>query len=498
MYRKIFVFIIYFGWIILAQAKAALPPIAFKKIEILPYESGIKIKIRMSGSFTYRYFKLPAKKKNFLRFVIDTQPVYLPKGMKKNYVFSDPRIKKVRVAQFNKKTVRIVIYLKKAFTYKINKKKHNLILFINSPLLKKLICIRSIKVTYPPPQGFKVIIKTTGKPHYKDFILPAISYKNLPPRLVIDLWPAYLPRGIKKKLKLSHPLVSGIRLAQFNKKTVRIVFYLKTTKIPYNLSFVKSKLILTAFDIQKPSISLPQVLGLKVKKIVIDPGHGGKDPGAIGYYGLKEKDITLRVARLLKKKLETQLGCEVFLTRNQDKYVSLEKRAEFANKINADLFISIHCNACASRRLQGIETYFVGLTDDTHALAVASRENASLSKRMGELEKILQDLLVRAKIKESAYMAAEIQRGIIKFLTYRGFNPVVNLGVKQAPFYVLIGTKMPAVLVEIGFIDHPKEAKRLRNPKYLVTLVDGISKGIKDYISTIEATYRYKSFDKGG
>jgi len=264
------------------------------------------------------------------------------------------------------------------------------------------------------------------------------------------------------------------------------------------LSFVKSKLILTAFDIQKPSISLPQVLGLKVKKIVIDPGHGGKDPGAIGYYGLKEKDITLRVARLLKKKLETQLGCEVFLTRNQDKYVSLEKRAEFANKINADLFISIHCNACASRRLQGIETYFVGLTDDTHALAVASRENASLSKRMGELEKILQDLLVRAKIKESAYMAAEIQRGIIKFLTYRGFNPVVNLGVKQAPFYVLIGTKMPAVLVEIGFIDHPKEAKRLRNPKYLVTLVDGISKGIKDYISTIEATYRYKSFDKGG
>lgn len=480
--------------------KTSLPPIAIEKIDVCPSNNKLQVILKTTGTFSYKSFLLPVKRSQKKLLVIDIWPAYLPQ-VKKVIGVKDPYVKIIKVSQYNKETVRVVVQLAESLPYQTTKEKNNLILSIQypKPQRKEEVCIKSVEIAYPPPQGVELIVKTTGEPYYKDFFLPPISLKQLPPRLVIDLWPAYLPRGAKEEIKVTHPLVSQLRLAQFNKQTVRIVLSLKTEKIPYKIKFQENNLILTAFvttAVEETSLSLPQVLGLKIKNIVIDPGHGGKDPGAIGYRGLKEKDVTLRLAKLLKQKLEAYPGCQVILTRYKDEYVPLEKRAALANKVKADLFISLHCNACPSHRLHGIETYFLGLTDDKYALAVAARENASLNRQRGELDKILLDLLVKAKIKESAYLAAKIQENLVRHMISKKYNPVTNLGVKQAPFYVLIGTNMPAVLVETAFIDHFREGRLLQDPNYLNAVAEGILRGIKSYIRTIE-TYKYSPMEAG-
>lgn len=481
-------FFFFYGICIPNVYSRTLPKVAIKKIRVYSLPTGIKIKLNTTGKFFYKSFILSSRKSEKY-IVVDIWPAYLPQ-VRKTISVRHPQVKKIKISQFNRKTVRVAIQLTKKLAYNTKKWKNNLTLFIHSPKplkRKKKTCILGVKVSYPPPQGLKIIINTQGKPHFKDFILP--GFKKLSPRLVIDLWPAYLPKGFMKKANIKHPFVSQLRVAQFNKQTVRIVLSLKISRIPYKISFQENRLILNAFSAtasKGSSAILPSILGLKIKKVVIDPGHGGRDPGAIGYKGLKEKDITLKLAYLLKKRLETDLGCKVILTRYRDKFVSLERRAAIANRHKADLFISLHCNACPSHRLHGIETYFVGLTDDQYALAVAARENASLNKGRGELNDVLLDLLAKAKIKESAYLAAEIQKSLIQYLRGKRYNPVRDLGVKQAPFYVLIGTDMPAVLIETGFIDHLREGRRFCRERYLQRLAEGIVRGIENYIKVVK------------
>ncbi|MDL1972457.1 MAG: N-acetylmuramoyl-L-alanine amidase [Deltaproteobacteria bacterium] len=489
MRRGAFVFFLscLFCLIFIPPAYPKKPSLSKAKIKLSSSNTKLQLILQVSGNFHYKSFLLPAKKGPKRLLVIDIWPVYLPE-VRKNIRVNSHHVRRIKVSQYNKRTVRAVAEFTRMPTYSIKKNRRNLILTIQSPKPHKKICIRKVKVNYPT-EGIRITIKTSGRPHYKDFILPKVSSKRLPPRLVIDLWPAYLPKGAKKRIKINHPLASRLRIAQFNKQIVRVVLSLRKTNTPYWVNFKENCLILTAFITapQKSPFLLPQVLGLKIRRIVIDPGHGGRDPGAIGYRGLREKDITLKLAKLLRQKLKASLKCEVILTRYRDAYVSLERRVALANKLKADLFISLHCNACPDHHLQGIETYFVGLTNDKRALAVAARENASLNRRRGELDKILLDLLAKAKIKESAYLAAEIQKNLIRHIKATGYNPIKDLGVRQAPFYVLIGTSMPAVLIETGFIDNYREAKRLCNQNYLNTVAEGILKGIKSYIRTIEA-----------
>ncbi len=507
-YLGIFVLLLsclfYWAGISFVYAKrTSLPRIAIKKIDVFSSSNKLQVVLKTTGDFSYKYFLLPVKRSPKKLLVIDIWPAYLPQ-VRKVVPVNDPQVKRVKVSQYNKKTVRVVVQLAKLLPYHPRKGKNKLILSIDrsKPQRKKKVkvCIQDVKIAYPPPQGLELIIKMTGEPYHKDFFLPGILLRQLPPRLVIDLWPAYLPKKrAKEEIKVTHSLVSQLRLAQFNKQTVRIVLSLKTEKIPYSIKFQKNNLILTAFVTtvpEKTPISLTTALGLKIGRIVIDPGHGGKDPGAIGYRGLREKDVTLRLAKLLEKKLKARHECQIILTRYKDEYVALKKRVALANKVKADLFISLHCNACPNHRLQGTETYFLGLTHDRYALAVAARENASLKMRRGELDKILFDLLAKAKIKESSYLAARIQENLVRHLRSKKYNPVTNLGVKQAPFYVLIGTAMPAVLVETAFIDHFREGRHLRDPNYLNAVAEGILKGVESYIHMIEP-YKYSPMEAG-
>jgi len=227
----------------------------------------------------------------------------------------------------------------------------------------------------------------------------------------------------------------------------------------------------------------------KALKIVIDPGHGGKAPGGVGPHGEKEKDITLEVGRILAKRLSDE-GVEVFLTRDNDTYIPLEERTAFANKHNADLFVSIHVNATEARYRDGVETYFLNLTTDASSNKVAERENAMSSSSMQGLHLIIKDLMLNAKINESSRFATFTQNAIISSLRKTGYTGK-DLGVKQAPFYVLMGAQMPAILIEMGFITNYADCMLLHNNAHLETIIDGIIGGIKTF--TTNSSYVYNN-----
>ncbi len=225
----------------------------------------------------------------------------------------------------------------------------------------------------------------------------------------------------------------------------------------------------------------------KALKIVIDPGHGGKAPGGLGPHGEKEKDITLEVGRILAKRLGDE-GLEVFLTRENDTYIPLEDRTAFANKHKADLFVSIHVNATEARYRDGVETYFLNLTTDASSNKVAQRENAMSSSSMKGLQLIIKDLMLNAKINESSRFATFTQNAIISSLRKTGYTGK-DLGVKQAPFYVLMGAQMPAILIEMGFITNPADCMLLHNNTHLEAIVEGIMGGIRTFMANSSYVY---------
>jgi len=235
--------------------------------------------------------------------------------------------------------------------------------------------------------------------------------------------------------------------------------------------------------------SLAQQLGLGVSRIVIDPGHGGRDKGAIGGNGTYEKDITLAIAKKLQQAIEKNTRCKVLLTRADDRFISLEERTAIANGEKADLFISIHVNAHEDRSIHGFETYFLNLSRDRESARVAAFENATSKKKISDLEAILKDLLRNTKISESSRLAATVHRQLAHGLSkeYKNFH---DLGVKQAPFYVLLGAEMPSILVEAAFLSNEKEEQLLQQKAFQAQIAHGIAFGIGRYIGALDKTAR--------
>ncbi len=222
-----------------------------------------------------------------------------------------------------------------------------------------------------------------------------------------------------------------------------------------------------------------------IRTIVIDPGHGGKDPGARSRGGLKEKDIALDISKRLKKLLENRLKKKVIMTRNRDVFISLKKRTEIANKNKADLFISVHINSSTSRKLKGIEVYLLGRPSDKRALALAARENAETHKGVIDFGKMILNDLERDFTKNASLELAHFTNNALKKNLISKY-PTKALGVKRAPFYVLNHTDMPAILAEISFLSNRKEEKRLRSSKYRQEAAEALLKGIQGYIRSVE------------
>ena len=224
-----------------------------------------------------------------------------------------------------------------------------------------------------------------------------------------------------------------------------------------------------------------------VRRIVVDAGHGGHDPGAIGRSGLREKDVTLDIARRVAKELKGQ-GFDVVLTRGDDRYLQLEERTALANTSRGDLFVSIHANATPRRNRAGIETYFLNVTDDRYAARLAARENgANLDDGESDdvLKRIRADFDAVTSAGSSRQLATLVQRELCRSVRSR-FGDVRDLGVKSALFYVLLGAQMPAVLVETGFISNPEEEKRLRSPEYRGEVAGAVARAVRTFAKADE------------
>ena len=230
--------------------------------------------------------------------------------------------------------------------------------------------------------------------------------------------------------------------------------------------------------------TLIRALGLKVGRVVIDPGHGGHDKGSIGPGGLLEKELVLDVAQRLGKLIEERLGSEVIYTRDDDRFIPLESRTEMANENKADLFLSIHANSSPFPGVSGIETYYLNFSSTREAMDLASRENAGSQKSIHELSEIIEKITKHDKAEESREFAGKMQTALYS-AAVRSNAAARNRGVKKAPFVVLIGATMPSILVEIGFVSNSREETLLKRPDHRQKLAEALYNGLSRYAETL-------------
>ncbi len=366
----------------------------------------------------------------------------------------------------------------------------------------------------------RVVLDLDGEVRFRYQLLNPNQSVDRPHRLYIDLENTILGSNVHKATDVADGILKDIRSAQRDPRTTRVVLdfnSMQDYKIfplenPFRLvidvqapeagaseqpktttsAAKKTKRVKTSTKYTPPANSkamagdLLEQLGLTFKTIMIDPGHGGKDPGASGN-GLREKDINLRFAKILAAKLK-RAGFNILYTRSTDVFIPLEERTAMANIKKADMFISIHCNAHRNSEINGLETYTLNLARNRNAVRVAARENAISAKRISDLQVILTDLMLNSKMKESKDLAKKIQTKALA--NVRRQWSIKDQGVREAPFYVLMGAKMPSVLVELGYITNKTESSRFKSDKYLGYIADGIVKGVLEYKKQIE---RYAS-----
>lgn len=355
------------------------------------------------------------------------------------------------------------------------------------------------------PNYTRIIIYLSGQTVFSHRLLKEDPKIQKPRRLYVDIKNASISSSLKQPIPINDGLLKMARAGQYDKGTVRVVLDIESIE-DYKVFYFDEPFRIIVDVIGKKQAgklpptepakaappepakpSLAQQLGLKIKRIVIDAGHGGKDSGAVGKNGLKEKDVVLKIVKGLKETLAKETGAEIVMTRDDDTFIPLEERTAIANTKEADIFISVHANASFNRRASGVETYFLNLTNDAVAIRLAARENAVSSKKMSDLQYILNDLIKTSKTNESSRLASVVQESLVSNLRAK-YNDVKGNGVKGAPFYVLVGTHMPSILVEVSFISNSKEEARLSDSAYIKEIVAGITNGVNRYVKEMEVS----------
>jgi N-acetylmuramoyl-L-alanine amidase len=337
-----------------------------------------------------------------------------------------------------------------------------------------------------------------------------------PGRVYVDINHARLGKGVRD-VTIGDGLLRGARVGQYKPDVVRVVLdtdnikdykvfplseparliidvrgerQTEITRLEQSISAAPEPLAELKLDertdvIEKKPRPQKRPAVSKVRRIVVDPGHGGHDPGAVGPSGLQEKDVVLAIGLKLRELLREELGLDVVMTRSTDVFIPLEERTAIANKVNADLFLSVHANAAANRNASGIETYYLNLAKTEKAAQLAAKENGTSLEKVSVLQAILFDLMANYKLNDSAHLADEVQKSLYR--KARSYNvDVKNLGVKQGPFYVLVGASMPSILVETAFLSNAQEEIRLNDPLYRDLTAEGILDGVRGYISSLK------------
>jgi N-acetylmuramoyl-L-alanine amidase len=298
-------------------------------------------------------------------------------------------------------------------------------------------------------------------------------------RLYLDLPGFWVGRDYEAGIEVGDGLLRSVRLGQNTLTQARVVIdVVKYQRHRLMVLTHPDRIVVDVYGSSKHRSSPHRKQG-RVHTVILDPGHGGTDPGAIGVGGLREKDVTLRLARVLARRLEER-GFRVVSTRNSDKAVSLEERTAIAEANHGDVFISLHANAARRRSANGIETYYPDENHERHSLRVAMRENGVSREQLDALQRTLAKLRIGELSPMSAQLASMVQTQLTQELPSR-YGKIQDLGAKKGPFYVLFLSNMPAILVEAGFLTNRIEAKRLRSTEYLESIASQIAVGLERY-----------------
>ena len=355
----------------------------------------------------------------------------------------------------------------------------------------------------------RVAIYTGEEVAWKADTAAADPGRGLPPRIFVDLPGAGIREEIlRKPVEVRNGLLRQVRAGRHSRDVVRVVIDLERESAyrvfaldnPFRIVIdidgegeipaVRAEAdpgapASSAAEEAKPAREAPGATETAARRnrvrVMIDPGHGGKDPGAIGPNGLQEKDVVLAIGRMVREKLSRSGEYDVRMTRDTDVFIPLEERTAMANKSRADVFVSLHINASPNRRAEGISTYVLSRgAANREDLELAARENGVPVRRLSEVRFIIDDLFTGARKNESLRLAKTVNDSIVRNVSAR-FAGVQNLGLKQAPFYVLVGARMTAVLVESSFISNRREEERLRDPAYLDRIADGVAEAVRYY-----------------
>jgi N-acetylmuramoyl-L-alanine amidase len=432
----------------------------------------LRIVIEMDGEVKFESVRLS----NPDRIVINLQTARLSHDLgTRTFPVENGFLRQIRVAQFSSDVARVVLDAEKIEAYSIFSLPNPFRLVIDvqgtsptqiaktvtpapatTPEVRKTAKVATPLPTIPAPSTpVEAATKTPG---------PA------PPQVTTASEPS-TPPGFKEETATAVPPPAG----KPKKKSKD-----KTQTVEANVT----PAIQPASPMEDGSRTLTRALGLKIGRIVIDPGHGGHDTGTLGPTGLEEKEVVLDVGLKLKKLLEQNTGCEVVMTRSDDTFIPLEERTAIANQKSADLFISVHANASPDKSARGIETYYLNFTSSPDALEVAARENASSQEAVHQLQDLIKKIAMTEKIEESQDFASQVQREVYTHVT-KASGAQRDRGIKKAPFVVLIGANMPSVLAEISFLTNPKDEHLLRRPDYREKIAEALYEGILDYLKTL-------------
>jgi N-acetylmuramoyl-L-alanine amidase len=372
----------------------------------------------------------------------------------------------------------------------------------------------------------RVAIDTGDEVSWQANALRADPKRSLPPRIFIDIRGADIRYGILKPVEVRNGLLRQVRVARFDRDTVRVVIDLERESTYRVFALPGPFRIIVDIDGEgeipalppapeavpppgpvsagpspedpgpppvssaptAPSVESPRIAPSHPSstrkhrvRVMIDPGHGGKDPGAVGPTGLKEKDVVLAIGRKIREKLSRSGEFDVRMTRDEDVFIPLEERTAMANKARADLFVSLHINASTNRRAEGFSTYVLSRgASNREDLELAARENGVPVHKLQGVKFIIDDMFTGARKNESLRLAKTVNDAVVRHVSTR-YPGVQSLGLKQAPFYVLVGARMTAVLVEASFISNVREEARLRDPSCHDEIADGVVEAIRYY-----------------
>jgi len=403
----------------------------------------------------------------------------------KTFDINDGFLKRVRISQYKPGRTRVVLEVDNVSDYKaaLNENPPRLLIEIRNKVAKKEEDQQTVAAVQPAPA--KVSAKrtvVTASNGVKKTIVDADDTTELPVKESVPLDPPELKTTPEPAAPVA---VNPPASRKVSGKAAR-----KTAPTP-QLD------VREAQPTENGDRSLIRALGLKIGKIVIDPGHGGHDTGTIGPQGLEEKDLVLDVSKRLGKLLSSRLGAEVVYTRSDDTFIPLESRTAIANQEAADLFISIHANSSRDEDARGVEVYYLNFTSSSDALEVAARENAVSQKTIYELQDLVKKIALKEKIEESQEFAADVDHSLHTGLSVK--NPGLrDRGVKKAPFIVLIGANMPSILAEISFLSNPNDERKLKTQDYRQRIAESLYKGVAKYVNGLSGVKVASQIEKTG